>query len=79
MKRFRMETKCGIFILLKSFLKGGLYNSRDVCSGARRDKVCANSVDGKQDVLFLDHNLLLRLLISLNKEALFTLFCNCLE
>ena len=73
MKRFRMETKCGIFVLLKSFLKRRLYNSRDVCSGSRGYNVYTNSVDRKKNVLLLDHNFLFRLLVSLSKEALFTL------
>ena len=68
-----METKCGIFVLLKSFLKRRLYNSRDVCSGSRGYNVYTNSVNREKNVLLLDNNFLLRLLVSLNKEALFTL------
>ena len=79
LKGLRVEAKCRIFKLLESFLKGGLYNSRDVCSGARGDDVYANGVHRKQDVLLLNHNFLFRLLISLNEEALLTRICNCLE
>ena len=79
LKGFRMNTKCRIFVLLESLLKGWLYNSWDVCSGARGDDVDANSVYRQQDMLFLHYDFLFGLLISLNEEALLALLCNCLE
>ena len=79
LKGFTVEAKCRIFILLESFLKRWLYNSRDIGCGAREDDVDANSVYRQQDMLFLDNDFLFRLLISLNEEALLTRICNCLE
>ena len=79
LKGFTVEAKCRVFVLLESFLKRWLYNSRDIGCGARKDDVDANSVYGQQDVLFLDNDFLFRLLISLNEEALLTRICNCLE
>ena len=79
LKGFTVEAKCRIFILLESFLKRWLYNSRDIGCGARKDDVDANSVYRQQDMLFLDNDFLFRLLISLNEEALLTRICNCLE
>ena len=79
LKGFTVEAKCRVFILLESFLKRWLYNSRDIGCGARKDDVDANSVYRQQDMLFLDNDFLFRLLISLNEEALLTRICNCLE